>query len=73
MNGENLISWSIPNFVTIVLMIAIIWVVIGSLGHLLVRQPARRRAVAGDNTTAAPGGVLVTSTRFSISNCWRTR
>lgn len=62
MKSENLISWNIPNFVSIVLMIAIIWVVIGTAGHLLVRGPASRRMRSGQsatNTTYAPGGVAV--------------
>lgn len=45
---EKLISWNIANFVTIVLMIAIAWAVIGLAGHTLVRQPAARNAAADD-------------------------
>ena len=62
MNAESLISWNLPNFVTIVLMLAIIWVVVGAAGHLFVRGPAQRKAasgVNGSNVTAAPGGVVV--------------
>jgi hypothetical protein len=59
-NSESLISWNIPNFVTVCLMVAIIWVIIGTAGHLLVRAPAQRKAVSGaSNVTAAPGGVVV--------------
>lgn len=46
MNGENLISWNIPNFITFVFMIAILWVVIGTAGHLLIRQPYLRQSSA---------------------------
>lgn len=59
MDSESLISWNIPNFVTFVLMIAIVWVVMGTAGHLLIRQPASRRAATGTNTMAAPGGLQV--------------
>lgn len=59
MDNESLISWNIPNFISIVLMMAIVWVIIGTAGHLLVRRPASRRASAGTNTTAAPGGLVV--------------
>lgn len=60
MDGENLISWSIPNFVSFVFMIAIIWVIIGTLGHVFIRRPAMARGGVTDNTLAAPGGVIVT-------------
>jgi hypothetical protein len=59
MDGESLISWNIPNFVSFVLMIALIWVIIGTLGHVFIRQPSKRAVKAtNDNTNAAPGGVL---------------
>jgi len=58
MDGENLISWNIPNFVSFVFMIAVIWIVIGTAGHLLVRQPARATAMGLTNTTSRPGGVF---------------
>lgn len=57
MKSESLISWNIPNFVSFVLMISIIWVVIGTAGHVLVRQPAKRRAGGGipPVTRSSPG------------------
>lgn len=36
--GENIISWNIPNFVTIVTMVAVIWVVLGFASHLFRRN-----------------------------------
>lgn len=59
MDGENLISWNIPNFVSFVFMIAIIWVVIGTAGHLLVRRGGASGAPSATNNTYAPGGVAV--------------
>ncbi len=62
MGSESLISWNLPNFITIVLMLAIVWVVIGAAGHLLVRGPYLRTQRGGQpasNTTYAPGGVAV--------------
>lgn len=67
MNGESLISWNLPNFITIVFMLAIIWVVIGAAGHIFVRRPAQRAATVAstqsvpnsDNTNTAFGGVIV--------------
>jgi hypothetical protein len=49
---EGLISWNIANFVSLVLVIAIVWVVIGTAGHVLVRQPAKRAAMAAANKGA---------------------
>lgn len=58
MKSENLITWSLPNFVTFLTMIVIIWVVVGSVGHIFVRQPAARQ-MGKTNTTVAPNGVAV--------------
>lgn len=44
MDGENLISWNIPNFITIVLMIGIVWVVIGGAAHLLFGKKMNKNA-----------------------------
>jgi hypothetical protein len=62
MDNESLISWNIPNFVSFVFMMAIVWVIIGTAGHLLVRQPASRargQPSGLSNTSSAPGGLIV--------------
>ena len=50
---ESLISWNLPNFISFVFFIVVIWIVIGSLGHMFVRRPAMARA-----RVAASGGPL---------------
>ena len=52
---EKLISWNIANFVTIVLMIAIAWCVIGLAGHVLIRQPVMKAAAGADMPTGSDG------------------
>lgn len=37
MNEESVISWNLPNVVTVIMMLLIIWVVLGGLGHFLFR------------------------------------
>lgn len=41
---ESLISWNLPNFVSFIFFIAILWVAIGALGHIFVRRPAMKAA-----------------------------
>ena len=58
MDSEGLITWNLPNVITFILMLAIIWIVGGTLGHVFIRQPARK-ATNATNTTVAPNGVAV--------------
>lgn len=37
MNNENIISWNLPNFVTVVLMIGLVWSAGGIVSHLLMK------------------------------------
>ena len=36
--NETVISWNLPNIITFLLMIAIIWMVFGAIGHIFVRN-----------------------------------
>lgn len=38
MDNGNIITWNFPNFISFVLMIAILWVVLGAAGHVLWRK-----------------------------------
>lgn len=55
MDGENLISWNLPNFVSITLMVVMIWLVLGGVSHLI------RRKIA-----AAPAGVQAVPTTGNL-------
>ena len=46
---QNIVSWNLRNFITIALMLALIWLALGFAGHVFVRGPAMRKAV-----TSAP-------------------
>jgi len=35
---ENVISWNLPNVVSILLMFMIIWIIFGSIGHFFFRN-----------------------------------
>lgn len=58
LRDEQLLSWNIPNFISVALMLALIWCALGFLGHMVFRKPstaAKRSAVApGLNAMAVP-------------------
>lgn len=35
---ESVISWNLPNIISILLMVMIIWIVFGMVGHFVFRQ-----------------------------------
>ena len=41
---ENLISWNLPNVITLLFMILILWMIGGAIGHFFVRAPAQKQA-----------------------------
>jgi hypothetical protein len=60
MGDENLLSWNIPNFVTIVLMIALLWCALGFLGHIFIRRPKA-------TSSAATASASVTATETQVT------
>lgn len=50
MDSENVISWNFANFVTIGLMLAIIWSALGIVSHL-VRKPNKMKGSTAVQTT----------------------
>lgn len=58
---ENIISWNLPNLVSIIFMIAILWVVIGAVGHIFVRSKSAKSSAIRTSgtgfaqTAAVPG------------------
>jgi hypothetical protein len=36
--NETVISWNLPNVVSVILMVLIIWIVFGFIGHFVFRQ-----------------------------------
>lgn len=45
---ENLISWNPRNFITVVLMLGIIWVILGTVGHVFFRAPVVAKGKGGN-------------------------
>lgn len=43
---EKIITWNLPNLVSIWLMIVLLWFGVGFASHLLVRKPAAAKAAA---------------------------
>jgi hypothetical protein len=49
--SENVLSWNVPNVITIFLMVSLIWAVLGIGSHLLFRKgkgPTTQAAVQSD-------------------------
>jgi hypothetical protein len=59
MDGEGLISWNLPNVFTFILMLAIIWVAAGAVGHVFVRQPGKRNIVSTATSTVMDSAAVV--------------
>lgn len=51
--SENVITWNVPNVITIWLMIGLLWVLMGIGSHLLIRKKTSKGVnpgVVSDNT-----------------------
>jgi hypothetical protein len=55
--NENVLSWNVPNVITIWLMVALLWVVMG-VGSHFVRKKTARAGVASGVTTDNSGNVV---------------
>lgn len=53
MKDQNILSWNVANFISVILMIAILWALLGALGHIAVRAPAMKKAGADKRTASA--------------------
>lgn len=43
---ETVISWNLPNVISIIFMLMIIWIVFGMVGHFVFRQGSSSNTVA---------------------------
>lgn len=57
MKSENVISWNVPNFISICLMLALLWCGLGVVSHLLFRKG--RGSNAGQGVAADSMGNVV--------------
>ena len=48
--NENVISWNVPNVISIWLMVALLWTVLGIGSHLLFRKKSSGGGVKTDNS-----------------------
>lgn len=44
---ESVISWNLPNIISIILMVMIIWIVFGMVGHFVFRQGGKSAPSGG--------------------------
>lgn len=44
---ETVISWNLPNIISVILMVLIIWIVFGFVGHFVFRNGGKQPATAG--------------------------
>lgn len=49
--NETVISWNLVNIITFLLMIAIIWMIFGAIGHIFVRNAPTTSTGALSGTT----------------------
>lgn len=63
-----IIGWNLANFVTLMLMIAIIWVITSLGSHFLVRKSSKGTAQTGfgSTTPAAPGASIGGNVSLSL-------
>lgn len=63
MERSAIVGWNIPNFVSFVLMLGIIWCGVGVLSHLIVRKNGKNGGssvfAANANVNAGPVGANV--------------
>lgn len=62
MERSAIVGWNIPNFVSFVLMLAILWCAVGILSHVMVRKGGKNGSnvfAANANVTAGPVGANV--------------
>lgn len=58
--SENVISWNVPNVVTIWLMLALLWVALGVVSHFVWRKPRSGNGPAAQSKDNA-GNVVGTA------------
>jgi len=44
---ETVISWNLPNIISVILMVMIIWIAFGMVGHFVFRQGAAKATPQG--------------------------
>jgi hypothetical protein len=55
---ENVISWNLPNVISVIMMLLIIWIVFGAVGHFVFRQGAKTATVTSVLGATPPAQVL---------------
>lgn len=48
MRDENVISWNLPNVITFVLMVALLWTGVGIVSHLVRGKTSASKGVMAD-------------------------
>jgi hypothetical protein len=56
-NNENVISWNLPNFVTFVLMVALLWAGAGVVSHA-IRGKSKGNSAKGVNVVPTSGNIV---------------
>lgn len=55
---ESILTWNIPNFVTIALMVGIIWIVVGVASHFFRKSSSKTTAPQAASGNLAGNGNL---------------
>lgn len=63
MERSAIVGWNIPNFVSFLLMLAIVWCGVGILSHVMVRKGAK----SGANVFAANANVQAGSVGANVN------
>ena len=58
MKGENVITWNLPNLITVVLMLAVLWAVLGIGSSALRGRAGNKRALSAGVTSDGAGNLV---------------
>jgi len=61
-----IIGWNLANFVTIMLMLGIIWVLTSLISHFMVRKGKQAASGFASTSPAAPGATLGGNVSLSL-------
>lgn len=53
---ETVISWNLPNVITFLMMLAIIWIIFGFVGHFVFRAGSKKAASTTGAMAFSPSG-----------------
>ncbi len=58
MKSENVLSWNVPNLISVWLMLSLLWVMLGVGSHLIFRKGGKGNLTATGVGTAANGNIV---------------